>query len=91
MPFLRYLKDTFAVNNISRFSLLQTAQNSTAAAPASQNPFMQAAMLQKQPQANVVAEVASTLKISEKDLEAFKADRFICGQVPECPPPPELC
>ena len=74
------------------FSLLQNAQTSNATvAAANQNPFMQAAMQQKQPQVNTVAEVASTLKITDKDLEAFKADRFICGQVPECPPPPELC
>lgn len=33
----------------------------------------------------------SSLRCSEDDLKAFRADRFIMGAVPECPPPLELC
>ncbi|XP_062520824.1 nucleoporin NUP42-like [Corticium candelabrum] len=33
----------------------------------------------------------SGTKVSEEDLLQFKADKFILGKVPECPPPLELC
>ncbi|XP_046859522.1 nucleoporin NUP42-like isoform X2 [Xenia sp. Carnegie-2017] len=33
----------------------------------------------------------SSLRCSEDDLKAFRADRFKMGAVPECPPPLELC
>ena len=29
--------------------------------------------------------------LSLADLEAFKADEFVCGKIPEVPPPYELC
>ena len=29
--------------------------------------------------------------LSLADLEAFKADEFVCGRIPEVPPPYELC
>ena len=30
-------------------------------------------------------------KLTDKELEAFKADKFILGQIPEHPPPEVLC
>ena len=30
-------------------------------------------------------------KCSEEDLKAFRAEYFVLGAIPECPPPPELC
>ena len=35
--------------------------------------------------------VVPLLKCSEQDMKAFKADHFVLGAIPECPPPPELC
>lgn len=32
-----------------------------------------------------------TLTCSEQDMQAFMADSFILGKIPECPPPLELC
>ena len=32
-----------------------------------------------------------TLTCSEQDIQAFMADSFTLGKIPECPPPLELC
>lgn len=31
------------------------------------------------------------LTCSEEDMQAFMADSFVLGKIPECPPPLELC
>eukprot|EP00794_Sanderia_malayensis_P012101 gene12101-13351_t len=64
------------------------ASNPSATSSVQVNPFLQASVQQS---ANTVAEVASTLPLTEKDIAAFKADRFIYGEIPEGPPPLELC
>lgn len=35
--------------------------------------------------------VVPLLKCSEQDIKAFKANHFVLGAIPECPPPLELC
>lgn len=32
-----------------------------------------------------------TLSCSDEDMQAFRADSFVLGKIPECPPPLELC
>ena len=32
-----------------------------------------------------------SLTCSDEDMQAFKADSFVLGKIPECPPPLELC
>ena len=67
-------------------------QQTTATTSGSHNPFLQASIQNKSLEsASAVPELPSTLKLSEKDIEAYKAKEFIIGQVPECPPPVELC
>jgi len=31
------------------------------------------------------------LGCSDEDMQAFRADSFVLGKIPECPPPLELC
>ena len=33
----------------------------------------------------------TSLQCSEEELKAFRAEYFVLGAVPECPPPLELC
>lgn len=69
------------------------ALGSAANAQQNSNPFLKAAMQQSQlsnPSQNV-PQIASSLQVTEKDLAAFIADSFVFGQIPECPPPLELC
>lgn len=33
----------------------------------------------------------SSLTCSDEDMQAFRADSFVLGKIPECPPPLELC
>ncbi|EDO27237.1 predicted protein [Nematostella vectensis] len=40
---------------------------------------------------SATASSATNLKCSEQDIAAFKAEKFVLGKIPECPPPPELC
>lgn len=32
-----------------------------------------------------------SLTCSDEDMQAFRADSFVLGKIPECPPPLELC
>ena len=67
-------------------------QQTTATTSDAHNPFLQASIQNKNHESTgAVPELPSTLKLSEKDIEAYKANEFILGQVPECPPPVELC
>lgn len=38
-----------------------------------------------------VALARQTLTCSEQDMQAFMADSFVLGKIPECPPPLDLC
>ena len=43
---------------------------------------------------DLAKDMGCTAKVAMKslaDLEAFKADEFVCGKIPEVPPPYELC
>ena len=64
-------------------------------------PMLCTLSLQKEaPGAGVEGGVASSLSnedlskkygISVEDVLAFKAQEFVLGKIPICPPPPELC
>lgn len=45
------------------------------------------------PEATSSMEQSTTvpLSCSEEDMQAFRADSFVLGKIPECPPPLELC
>lgn len=45
------------------------------------------------PKAMSSTEQSTTLSLtcSEEDMQAFRADSFVLGKIPECPPPLELC
>lgn len=39
----------------------------------------------------IATAAAVALTCSEEDMQAFLADSFVLGKIPECPPPLELC
>jgi len=88
-PSSLFSQPTNAVGNAPE-SLVQEPQSTPVSGTS--NPFLQASIQTRQEEiANSVPDVPSVLKVSEKDLAAFKADRFVVGQIPECPPPLEFC
>lgn len=44
-----------------------------------------------QPDAQRMGSTDTNLKLTDKELEAFKADKFTLGQIPEHAPPDDLC
>lgn len=81
-------------------------QQATAAAggllfaqPAAQtNPFFQpsglsslADQVPSQPQDSTTPHAHNDVKLTEEELEAFKAKEFVLGKIPEHLPPPHLC
>ncbi|XP_057309954.1 uncharacterized protein LOC130647961 isoform X2 [Hydractinia symbiolongicarpus] len=74
----------------------------TSSAPV--NPFLSQAMkekkaqqqqqyqqLQQQQPAGASQSIVKIPEITPEDLAKFQADKFILGQIPTCPPPPESC
>lgn len=68
------------------------------------NPFLSQAMkekkvqqqqqyqqLQQQQPAGASQSIVKIPEITTEDLAKFQADKFILGQIPTCPPPPESC
>ncbi len=58
--------------------------NSTLPTTQSQNPTSTAPMQNSQADVHVDG-------LKQEDLEAFKADQFVLGKIPEHPPPLDLC
>ena len=40
---------------------------------------------------SVTASQSTDYQLTEEELQAFKSDKFVLGQIPEHPPPEELC
>ena len=40
---------------------------------------------------SATASQSTDYQLTEEELEAFKSDKFVLGQIPEHPPPEELC
>ena len=40
---------------------------------------------------SVTASQSTDFQLTEEELQAFKSDKFVLGQIPEHPPPEELC
>lgn len=80
--------------------ILQASTNNTPV-----NPFLTSTQQVKQVQQNQVLldlqknsnnqsthqPLITLPKLTEDDIAKFKAEKFIFGQIPTCPPPPELC
>ena len=39
----------------------------------------------------ITAAAPVSLSCGDEDMQAFRADSFVLGKIPECPPPLELC
>lgn len=86
MPTLPFVQDSKPLLGESKplFSpMMQTVSHDQ---PLQQQPAMQSPV---QISGSTREKGASTL--SEKDLKAFKSDKFTLGKIPEHPPPPDLC
>ena len=62
-----------------------------AAAGTVQSPTPSTSNTRPPPGAKPMQDSPATSKLSQKDLEAFRASKFILGQIPETAPPPDLC
>lgn len=71
-------------------SMFSTSSPGSGSLPVLQPPE-QSQVQPSVPEKKTILTQESTNALTQKDLEAFKADKFILGKIPEHAPPLELC